>query len=148
MYQRIMVAVDGSDISRRALQEAIQLTRDMDARLVIVHVVDAVDINLAGDFGNFQEVVDATSRGGETLLEEAAATARAAGIEPETRLPVIDTLGQRVAERIVAEAESWPADLLVIGTHGRRGIHHLLLGSVAEGVVRTATRPVLLVRAP
>jgi nucleotide-binding universal stress UspA family protein len=64
----------------------------------------------------------------------------------ESQLIEIDTLGQRVPEMIAADAAGWPADLIVICTHGRRGLSHLLLGSVAEGVVRVATKPVLLIR--
>jgi nucleotide-binding universal stress UspA family protein len=58
----------------------------------------------------------------------------------------IETIGHRVADVIAAEAAAWPADLIVVGTHGRRGVNRLLLGSVAEGVARVATRPVLLIR--
>jgi nucleotide-binding universal stress UspA family protein len=58
----------------------------------------------------------------------------------------IEQLGRNAADLIAAEADAWPADLIVVGTHGRRGVRRLLLGSVAEGVVRTATKPVLLIR--
>jgi nucleotide-binding universal stress UspA family protein len=63
----------------------------------------------------------------------------------ETEL--LETEGKRVASVIDDDAKRWPADLIVIGTHGRSGISRLLLGSVAEGVVRGASVPVLLVRA-
>ena len=57
-----------------------------------------------------------------------------------------DLWDRRIATAIVEEAAAWGADLIVIGTHGRRGFEHLVLGSVAEGVVRRATVPVLLIR--
>jgi len=72
--------------------------------------------------------------------------ARGAGVAVETRLIEIDTLGHRIPEVIVADAEAWPADLIVICTHGRSGLSRMFLGSVAEGVVRVATKPVLLIR--
>ena len=56
-------------------------------------------------------------------------------------------LNGRIADTIVKEAKAWPAGLIVVGTHGRRGLSHLFLGSVAEGVMRTAPAPVLLIRA-
>jgi nucleotide-binding universal stress UspA family protein len=67
-------------------------------------------------------------------------------MEAEARLLEIQTFGQRISDMIVAEAQAWPADLIVVGAHGRRGLHDVLLGSVADGVVRRASVPVLLVR--
>ena len=66
------------------------------------------------------------------------------GIEVETKL--VEDYNGRIGAVISKEAEQWLADLLVVGTHGRKGLGHLLLGSVAEGVMRTASMPVLLVR--
>jgi nucleotide-binding universal stress UspA family protein len=82
-------------------------------------------------------------------LEQAARGRRArpkAGVRTETRLLDLDEQGQRISERIANEAVAWPADLIVLGTHGRRGMDRLMLGSVAEGVARAATVPVMLVR--
>ena len=61
---------------------------------------------------------------------------------------MIESLGLRVADRITADAKRWRADLIVIGTHGRRGMQRLLMGSDAEMVVRNTTVPVLLVHGP
>ena len=74
------------------------------------------------------------------------ARAKKAGVGAESRLVEVEKYGERVVDAIVDEAKRWRADLIVIGTHGRRGVSHLLLGSVAEGVVRLAPAPVLLVR--
>jgi len=68
------------------------------------------------------------------------------GIEAATKLIEIKRAGDRVTDMIAKEADNWPADLIVISTHGRRGFNHLLMGSVAEGVMRIATKPVLLIR--
>jgi len=146
MFKRIMVAVDGSQTADQALQEAITLATELQAQLRIVHAVDIVNINLGAEFPNSSEISDAMTKNGREILRKAEAVARAAGISAETRLIEIDTMGHRIPEMIAADAEAWPADLIVICTHGRRGLSHLILGSVAEGVVRVATKPVLLIR--
>ena len=146
MYKRILVAVDGSHTSELALQEAIRLAGEVRALLRIVHVVDNVNLNLSAEFPNPTEIWDAMIKGGQAILRKAGAMANEAGIAVETGLIEIDTFGHRIPEIIAADADAWPADLIVIGTHGRRGLSHLLLGSVAEGVVRVAAKPVLLIR--
>ncbi len=113
--------------------------------LTIVHAVDIVNVNLGTEIPP-SEITDALTRSGWEILRKAEAVAKGAGIPVETRLIEIDTLGHRIPEMIAADAEDWPADLIVICTHGRRGVSHLFLGSVAEGVVRVATKPVLLIR--
>ena len=83
---------------------------------------------------------------GQKVLATCAATARQAGIEVDTKFVILEVLTQRICDAINEEAKRWPADLIVIGTHGRHGFNHLLLGSVAEGVIRLATKPVLVIR--
>lgn len=146
MFKRILVAVDGSDTAEQALLEAINLAKEHQAQLRIVHAVDIVNLNVSTEFPQSSEISDAMTRNGREILRKAEAVARSAGIPVETRLIEIDTLGHRIPEMIAADAEAWPADLIVICTHGRRGVSHLFLGSVAEGVVRVATKPVLLIR--
>ena len=146
MFKRILVAMDGSHTAERALQKAIKLAGSLQAQLRIVHVVDNVNLNLSAEFPNPTEIWDAMTKAGQEILRKAGAVANEAGISVETGLIEIDTLGQRIPEMIAADADAWPADLIVIGTHGRRGLSHLLLGSIAEGVVRVADKPVLLIR--
>lgn len=146
MYKRILVAVDGSDTSQLALQEAVKLTRESDGQLRIVHVVDEVTFDLYREVVDPGEIQKAITKSGEAILSKAQTAVRAAGVKTETRLLKIEKLGRRVTDMIAQEADAWPADLIVIGTHGRRGFNHLLMGSVAEGVVRIATKPVLLIR--
>jgi len=146
MFKRILVTVDGSHTAELALQKAIMLAKELGAQLRIVHVVDVININLYAEIPNPSEVSDAMIRIGQEILRKAEAVAREAGIQAETKLIEIDSLGQRIPEAIANNAEAWPAELIVIGTHGRRGLSHLFLGSVAEGVVRVATKPVLLIR--
>lgn len=146
MYHNILVSVDGSHTSEIALQEAAKLAKELNGKLRIVHVVETVNFNLDSQFPDPNAIWEAMRNSAEDLLAKAQATARGAGVEAEARLIEIDTLGRRVPEVIAEEAQTWPADVIVIGTHGRRGISHLFLGSVAEGVVRVATKPVLLIR--
>ena len=148
MYKRILVAVDGSDTSELVLRQAIELARAHGARLRLVHVVDELGVKLEPT-RTLDDFWRAARKAAERILDQARARALKAGIEPETKLLEIRTLGalvRRVATVIVAESERWRADLVVIGTHGRRGLSKLVLGSVADGVVRTCGRPVLLIR--
>ena len=145
MYKHILVAVDGSDTSNLALQEAMKLAKEQQAALRLVHVVDETPTYMTMDtafaLGDFQK---AMREAGQKVLATCAATARQAGVEVDTKFIVLQT--QRICDAIIEEAKRWPADLIVIGTHGRHGFNHLLLGSVAEGVIRLATSPVLVIR--
>lgn len=145
MYQRILVPVDGSAASLLGLQEAIRLAKDQKAALRLLHVVH--DFLVAGGHGAaaYSTMLRQDLRDkGEKLLDQAAAVVRAQGMQAETRM--VETPGGSVGEMIVEHAQEWPADLIVLGTHGRRGIRRLVLGSDAEIVVRTTPVPVLLVR--
>jgi nucleotide-binding universal stress UspA family protein len=147
MYKRILVTVDGSETSERALHEAIRLAVELQAQLHIVHAVELVNVNWGAELPDPIDIWDILTKNGADILLRAEAVAHAAGVKFDTKLIEIKTLGQRIPEAIASEADNWSADLIVIGTHGRRGLNHLLLGSVAEGVVRIASKPVLLIRA-
>lgn len=146
MYERILVAVDNSSTSDKALEEAIKLAQVHKAIVRLVHVVDTAMLDVDnGGLVSIHEVVQALRQGGDSLLKQSEVRVRAADVAVETCL--LETLGvTRIATEIVEAAKKWPADLIVLGTHGRRGFVHLLLGSVAEDVVRIATTPVLLIR--
>ncbi len=146
MYKRILVAVDGSHTSELALREAINLAKTVEGQLRIVHVVDEISFNWDAEYADPAEIWKAMAETGRDILNRAAATVAEAGLKADTKLIEIDTLGRRIPEVIVEEAAAWPADLIVVGTHGRRGLSHVFLGSVAEGIVRVATKPVLLIR--
>ena len=92
------------------------------------------------------ELLDLLQQNGEELLAKAQALARAQGLPVDTVL--YENLQKTVQQRVVDEAIDWRADVIVIGTHGRRGVRRMMLGSSAEGVARTSPVPVLLVRAP
>ncbi len=146
MYQHILAAIDDSATSDRALQEAIGLAKDMHAKLRIVYVVDEVAIYNTAQLVDPNEIERVWIEIGHKILNKAQRLARSAGIDAEVKLLETEIIGERMAEAIVGEAKAWPADLVVAGTHGRSGLNHLLMGSVAEGIVRICPVPILLVR--
>ena len=147
MYQRILVPVDGSYTSTLGLQEAIRIAIDQRARLRIIHVVDELVVaqNFEG-FINTGDLVGALRDAGKKTIQNALALARKHDLKAEASL--FESLGGRVSEFIAKEAKKWRADLIVMGTHGRRGVTRMVLGSDAEAVLRVTPVPVLLVRSP
>jgi nucleotide-binding universal stress UspA family protein len=147
MYQRILVGVDGSAASQRGLEEAVRLARKGGAELRIVHVLGELAL-MAGvpEAAYLDAVLAEARRGGEQVVGKARATAEAAGVRAEAEL--IETVGRSIGDVLADEVVRWRADLVVLGTHGRRGLRRMVLGSDAESVVRTSPVPVLLVRAP
>lgn len=145
-YKNIIVAVDGSDISNLALKEAIKLAKEQRAKLNILHVVDENFLYYSDSNIDYGILLASLKKEGQEILNKAENIAKQEKIEFEGHLAEIKPFGGRVAEKIIEESKKWPADLLVIGTHGRRGFSRLYLGSVAESVIRTATIPVLLIR--
>ncbi len=144
MYQRILVPVDGSKTSNMALQEAVKFAQQSGARIKLVHVIEDVRFFDAEGMVDYATLQDMAKRSGEQALSQAKDLAQGAGITAETAL--LESGNERVEDVIIAESVRWLADLLVIGTHGRSGVSRILFGSVAEGVVRGATIPVLLIR--
>ncbi|MDH2052063.1 universal stress protein [Achromobacter marplatensis] len=149
MYSRIIVAVDSSHASNRALDEAIKIAKDSGATLRILHVLDDLSVSLATNpYAGYYSgaLIENLRQSGAKVLEEARTRAAAAELQVETVL--YDDLGLPVEERILTAAQNWPADLIVMGTHGRRGVKRAMLGSSAEAVLRASPIPVLLVRTP
>jgi len=148
MYQKIFVAIDDSPTAQKALHEAINIAKSFNAGLCIAHAADESMLAQHGmglgsyiDIDRTKQAIRETS---ETLLAEALKLALAAGVVAETRL--LEATNQRVAELIAAGAEAFAADLIVVGTHGRRGFARLLVGSVAENLLRIAHTSLLMVR--
>jgi nucleotide-binding universal stress UspA family protein len=146
MYERILVPVDGSETSNRGLAEAISLAKLCGAQLRLIHVIDELSFAMTADaYGSYAgELIQALREGGEKVLARCKAEVEAAGLTVDAVLR--DQVGGRVCDLVVAEAQSWAANLIVLGTHGRRGVGRVLLGSDAERIVRQASVPVLLVR--
>ncbi len=146
MYQRILVAVDGSDTSERALHEAMLLAKNQQALLRVAYVVDEASIFSDTEFVDRTAIERAAIHTGHKVLEKAKKAAEAEGLSVETKMLETESVGEKVAHAIVEEARQWPADLIVVGTHGRKGLRHLFMGSIAEGVMRDSPVPLLLVR--
>jgi nucleotide-binding universal stress UspA family protein len=145
MYQRILVPIDGSATSNRGLDEAIQLAKLTHAKLRLVHMVD--ELSFATGFGGYAgDVAGVLKSAGNEVLSQGAARAKAAGVDAETAL--FETMSNRLSDVVVDEIGKWPADVVVLGTHGRRGVGRWLLGSDAEQILRSSPVPVLLVRPP
>jgi len=142
MYKRILVPVDGSPTSIRGLDEAIGLAKLGGGSVRLVHVLDRVVF--PGGETYTVDVFGLLREAGERILQKMKAHAAAAGIDASTFLS--EVLPGRVCDVVVEQAKEFGADLIVLGTHGRRGVRRLVLGSDAEQVVRTASVPVLLVR--
>ena len=148
MYKRILVPVDGSPTSNRALTTALQVARDAGGRVRLVHVVDELAYLSGFDqFGGYSgELIKAMQENGAKVLNDAMAIAQAAGVEADNML--FDNFGERLGESVADAAKRWNADLVVVGTHGRRGIGRVFLGSGAEQIIRLAPVHVLVVRDP
>lgn len=147
MYQRIYIPVDDSATSALALAEACKLAKEVGAAVRLVHVVDLAQFGWGGaEFLDAAELQGAIKQAGEQVLAACHAKVVAQGLSVESR--ILESWGDRIASVIVEDANSWGADLMVMGTHGLGGLLHLLMGSVAEGVLKQADVPVLLVRNP
>jgi nucleotide-binding universal stress UspA family protein len=144
MYHRILVAIDGSSTSRNALDAALNLARAEHAELQPVFVVDDAPLYYSMPGYDPSIVTRAQTEEGERLSAEAADAMRSRGIAGTPRVITTSSL-EGVAERIIRAAQEFNADLLVLGTHGRRGMRRLVLGSVAEQTLRLAQLPVLLI---
>jgi nucleotide-binding universal stress UspA family protein len=144
-FSRILVPVDGSEASNNALACALRIAKDDSARLRFIHAVNELAAYLGGH-GDPGEVMRFARQNGEKVLAAASAAAAAAGLEAEHEF--IESPAERLGDTIVKDARRWNADLIVVGTHGRRGVSRVLLGSGAEQVVRLSPVPVLTVRPP
>ena len=145
MYRRILVPIDGSRTAALGLREAIRLAKAQAAKIRLVHVVNESGVIGAMESGaDTRAFLRALDKKGRSILEQAQMTAKKAGVEAQAVLR--KSLAGRAAEEILAEAKKWHAELIVMGTHGRRGVSRLVIGSDAELVARLAGAPVLLVR--
>jgi nucleotide-binding universal stress UspA family protein len=148
MYTHILVPVDGSSTSDRGLDEAVKLAKLTGARLRLIHVVDQLRYatSMGAGFGPMSDdLIPLLREAGEKILATGKARVEANGVPVQTTM--LEGFDGRVCDLVVAEAKNWRADLIVLGTHGRRGVGRVFMGSDAEQIVRQATVPVLLVRA-
>ncbi|MDQ2858235.1 MAG: universal stress protein [Candidatus Eremiobacteraeota bacterium] len=146
MLERVLVALDGSPTADEALEFAITVSRSYGSELILCSAIDrAAAIAAAcapdGVFPSAELVLEEYENAATSLLTEAASRAAAAGVRAKTAL-----LDGRAAAAIVACAKERDARAIVIGTRGKRGLEHLMLGSTAEGVLRLSDVPVFVVR--
>jgi len=148
MYKKIMVAVDGSDASKLALDAALELARMHKAELRAVYVLDTPRFFYAA--GHYDPILlkNSMAEEGRLVLGEAAELMQAKGVTGDIESMEVGTVGDDIAHCLEHAANTWKADIVVLGTHGRRGFQRMLLGSVAERFLRITSRSALLVREP
>ena len=147
MYKNLLVATDGSELSERALDQAIEVARALHARLSVFHALpDRVNeahidgINL--DEPTRRKYRDADEANAKRILDHAKAQAAAANVPCE----VAHGIAWAPHEGILAAVERHGCDAIVMASHGRRGVSRLLLGSETQKVLAQAKVPVLVVR--
>ena len=146
MYRRILVPIDGSATADLGLKHAIGLAKEQGARIRMLNVIDERFFVTAGDgfATDPTPLIESLRSLGRDALANASARAQSAGVAFETAM--VESVGRYVSDVILEDARKWEADLIVMGTHGRRGLNRLLLGSDAERVLRATPVPMLLVR--
>ena len=141
-FQKILVPVDGSSTSNKALDYALKLAQEDHSQVRALHAID--ELGYLSSYEYSGELMDTARKNGTQVLQNAVVAAQALNVPTDTKL--VDQPGQRLGQTVADEAANWGADLIVVGTHGRRGVGRVLMGSGAEQIVRMATVPVLTVR--
>jgi nucleotide-binding universal stress UspA family protein len=145
MFSKILVPVDGSAASNHGLTEAIKMATTLGSRLYLVHIANEFIFDYTYSTAEYATIaIDSIREMGKTILAEGVAEAKKYGVQAQAEL--LETIGGRTADMIVRHAKTIGADIIVMGTHGRRGFRRLALGSDAEQVLRLAGIPVLMVR--
>ena len=147
MFKRIVIPVDGSATSNKALMVALQMASETGGSVRIVHVIEGTNYSSSAmqTEGFAGGAMDSIRIAAQKILDEALALAQPFGVAVDTKL--FDTFDGRLADAVGNAATEWQADLIVVGTHGRRGIGRMLMGSGAEQIMRQAPIPVLVIRA-
>lgn len=148
MYKHVFIAIDDSRTSQKALDEAIAVAKAHDATLEVAHAIDEQLVHVFHAGGvtttSAKQLKQVLETGGQDVLTKALEKASAAGVKTKTHL--LKGHGQHTDDLIANAVKTSGADLLVVGSHGRRGVRRLLLGSVAENLVRKVGVSVLIVR--
>ena len=160
MFKRILIPIDGSKTSQQALKRGLAFAAEQGAALRLLHVHEvsvlsemyaaqaaSAGSSLAPNVKALEKFEADLEKRSQTLLEQATAMATKAGVA-KVDGKMINAGMRKAARLIVDDATKWKADLIVMGTHGRSGFDHMVFGSVAEGVMRSASVPVLLIRIP
>jgi|SRR5580698_4958845 nucleotide-binding universal stress UspA family protein len=145
MYKTILAPIDGSDTSARAFDTALKLACDNDAELRPVYIVDNPLVVYDSPGYDPSILRDAMCEEGKRVTDAALGKMHLEKVRGIARIDEVELCVDSIADRILRMATDMQADLVVMGTHGRRGFRRLVLGSVAERFVRMASCPVLLV---
>lgn len=142
---RILLAIDDSRFSQAAIETVIEQARPHDTDVRILHVVESPPLLVAREMGGYdpalETALESQKQNAEALVRKAAELLRARGIKVAAALEMGDP-----KSKILDVAEEWRADLIVLGSHGRRGFERFLMGSVSDAVVRHAKCSVQIVR--
>jgi len=144
MYRKILVPIDGSETALLGLNEAIRLAKNQGARIRLVHVSNELIVVLPEAYLDSGRATNASRDSANAILDSGEALVLTAGVAVDKTL--LEAMGNQAGDLIVQQAKDWEADLIVCGTHGRRGIRRIVLGSDAEYIVRHTPVPILLVR--
>jgi nucleotide-binding universal stress UspA family protein len=146
MYKRILAALDGSRSAHLALEDALKLARAADATVMVASVVGHLLPVCDPVLGTIETgVFDvAAQKAAQQELDDARERCALRQVRAVTQ--IVDAHGASIPSAIMQAAQAFEADLIVIGTHGRRSVRRHLLGSVAETVLRSSQVPVLVVR--
>ncbi|MCG8910540.1 universal stress protein [Pseudomonas nitroreducens] len=149
MYEHVLAAVDGSPVSFLALAEGARLVRMSGGELHVITIVDRPlgHMPYYAKYYDAQALQVAAVKAADDILNKAREVVAEYAVPATFQQVAMETTGEEVADRIEIEADAVKADAIVMGTHSRHGLHRLVLGSVAEGVLQSSKRPVLLVRA-
>ncbi|HTH60529.1 MAG TPA: universal stress protein [Paraburkholderia sp.] len=146
MYSKILVAMDGSDTSVEALDEALRMASVTGGSLHVVCVVDQAPYLPYAGYYDPSALLDAARQDGAKVLEKAKSAIAQTGLAGDVELTETESLSDDVPNCLKRCADRFGADLVVMGTHGRRGLRRMVLGSVAERFLRLSSVPVLMVR--
>ncbi|MFD0941820.1 universal stress protein [Pedobacter boryungensis] len=141
-FKKILIAVDNSTCSEKAAKAGYEMATKFGAEVALLNIIEPAPATVNSDFTLapvFMEMYDNSEENSHTLLKEISN--KHGNSIPTTYLTSLDT----ATHGIIQQAEEWGAELIVIGTHGRSGLYHFLMGSVAEHVARKAACPVLIV---
>ena len=140
-FRKILIAVDNESVAAHAVDVGVELGRSLGAELAFIHAIDP-SLGFAPESGvSASELIEEAKRDGKHLLDGLCQR-----LPPPLSALEFLPIGKPAGE-IIEAAKEWPADLIVIGSHGRGGVKRALLGSVAEAVMRHATCPILVIRA-
>jgi nucleotide-binding universal stress UspA family protein len=149
MYKNILIATDGSELAEKGVDQGVALAKETGAKVIFVSVTELLPsygIVVAAEWASspaaFQEYREAITKAATEILSKAKAKAMEIGVSVEA----VHVENQSPAQGIVEAANAKNADLIVIASHGRRGVNKLLLGSQAAEVLSLSTVPVLVIK--